>query len=47
MYLYELTVTNFGSFAALQEMPVTLDLSFFLGGIASALVQVRASSSWL
>jgi hypothetical protein len=40
MYLYQSTVTNFGKLETLSEMPWTLDLSFFIGGIVSAMVQV-------
>jgi hypothetical protein len=41
VYLYDLVLTNFGSFEALRALPITIDLSFFFGGVASALVQVR------
>jgi len=38
-YLYTITVTKFGNFEALQDMPWTLDVSFFIGGLVSAFVQ--------
>lgn len=40
MYLYSLTITNFGNVERLQDMPWTLDFSFFVGGVISAIVQV-------
>lgn len=40
MYLYSLTITNFGKVERLQDMPWTLDFSFFIGGVISAVVQV-------
>ncbi|KAF9468249.1 hypothetical protein BDZ94DRAFT_1154223 [Collybia nuda] len=39
MFLYRFSVTNFGNYNSLQELPWTLDFSFFIGGLVSATVQ--------
>jgi hypothetical protein len=41
MFLYKVTVTDFGHPEQLGELPFALDFSFFIGGIVSAVVQVR------
>ncbi|TFY51183.1 hypothetical protein EVJ58_g10699 [Rhodofomes roseus] len=39
MYLYSLTITNFGNLDTLQNLPWPMDVSFAVGGLISALVQ--------
>lgn len=46
MYLYDLTITHFGDAGAFLEEPWTIAISFALGGIASALVQVSVFKTY-
>ncbi|KZT00381.1 uncharacterized protein LAESUDRAFT_666231 [Laetiporus sulphureus 93-53] len=39
IYLYSLTITNFGKLATLQDLPWSMDVSFAIGGLLSAIVQ--------
>jgi hypothetical protein len=43
MWLYYLTVTNFGNLAAMDELPMMFNLTTPLSTVASALVQARCS----
>lgn len=40
MYLYSLTISHFGQIDTLQDLPWTMDITFALGGLVSAIVQV-------
>jgi hypothetical protein len=46
VYLYSLTVTNFGNLDKLMDIPWTLYISFFLEGLIGAIVQV-CSGLWV